>query len=188
MKRRAPCRESMPPVRSRAPSNFRPRATTCLARPADRIRSRVQLRLQRAEQLQHLLQTSPPTTSVLASRSRFPFLTLPFAPRPRNPRPRRCAPTEAEQAQRQNDVQIATLTGSLRELDALAEVASLKQQIADEQLKAVLAQLELGNGAAPGRARQPQLTAPRPSNWPASTSARNIKTRWTRASTWPRRG
>jgi outer membrane protein TolC len=65
---------------------------------------------------------------------------------------------EAEQAQRQNDVQIATLTGSLRELDALAEVARLKQQIADAQLKTVLAQLEVGNGATSGPNAQPQLT------------------------------
>ena len=43
-------------------------------------------------------------------------------------------------------------------MDALAEVASLKQQIADEQLKTVLAQLELGNGASSGPAAQPQLT------------------------------
>ena len=68
------------------------------------------------------------------------------------------ARVEAEQAQRQNDVQIATLTGSLRELDAQAEVASLKQQIADEQLKAVLAQLEVGNGASAGPNAQPQAT------------------------------
>ena len=68
------------------------------------------------------------------------------------------ATVEAEQTQRQNDVQIATLTGSLRELDALAEIAGLKQQIADEQLKAVLAQLELGNGAGSGPGAQPQLT------------------------------
>jgi outer membrane protein TolC len=68
------------------------------------------------------------------------------------------ATVEAEQAQRQNDVQIATLTGSLRELDALAEVASLKQQIADAQLKAVLTQLEVGNGAPSGPGAQPQLT------------------------------
>lgn len=68
------------------------------------------------------------------------------------------ATVEAEQAQRQNDVQIATLAGSLRELDALAEVASLKQQIADAQLKTVLAQLELGNGAETGPGVQPQLT------------------------------
>ena len=67
------------------------------------------------------------------------------------------ATVEAEQAQRQNDVQIASLTGNLRELDALAEVASLKQQIADEQLKTVLAQLELGNGAETGPGAQPQL-------------------------------
>jgi len=68
------------------------------------------------------------------------------------------ATVEAEQAQRQNDVQIAELTGSLRELDTLAEVASLKQQIADEQLKAVLTQLELGNGAGTGPGAQPQLS------------------------------
>jgi outer membrane protein TolC len=68
------------------------------------------------------------------------------------------ATVEAEQARKQNDIQIATLTGSLRELDALAEVASLKQQIADEQLKTVLAQLELGNGAETGPGAQPQLT------------------------------
>ena len=55
---------------------------------------------------------------------------------------------EAEQAQRQNDVQIATLTGNLRELDMQAEIASLKQQIAGEQLETVLTQLELGNGAS----------------------------------------
>ena len=66
------------------------------------------------------------------------------------------ATVEAEQAQRQNDIQIATLTGAIRELDALAEIAGLKQQIADEQLHAVLAQLELGNGAgnAPGAPAQ----------------------------------
>jgi outer membrane protein TolC len=68
------------------------------------------------------------------------------------------ATVEAEQAQRQNEVQIAELTGSLRELDTLAEIASLKQQIADEQLKAVLAQLELGNGAGAGPGAQPQLS------------------------------
>jgi len=66
------------------------------------------------------------------------------------------ARVEAEQATRQNEIQIATLSGSLRELDALAEIASLKQQIAHEQLSTVLAQLELGNGAGPGA--QPQLT------------------------------
>jgi outer membrane protein TolC len=68
------------------------------------------------------------------------------------------ATVEAEEAQRQNDVQIASLTSSLRELDALAEVASLKQQIANEQLQSVLSQLELGNGSVSGPAAQPQLT------------------------------
>ena len=65
---------------------------------------------------------------------------------------------EAEQAQRQNDIQIAELTGSLRELDALAEIANLKEQIASEQLKSVLAQLELGNGSGNGPGSTPQLT------------------------------
>ena len=68
------------------------------------------------------------------------------------------AKVEQEQAQRQNDVQIAMLTGNLRELDTFAEVASLKQQIAGEQLKSVLAQLELGNGAGVGPGAPPQLT------------------------------
>jgi hypothetical protein len=63
------------------------------------------------------------------------------------------ATVEAEQSERQNDIQIASLTGSLHELDTLAEIASLKQQIADEQLKTVLAQMEVGNGAS----TQPQL-------------------------------
>jgi hypothetical protein len=67
------------------------------------------------------------------------------------------ATVEAEQARKQNDVEIASLTGSLRELDAQAEVASLDQQIADAQLKAVLAQLESGNGAA-GPGSTPQMT------------------------------
>jgi outer membrane protein TolC len=54
---------------------------------------------------------------------------------------------EAEQAERQNDLTIADLSGSIRELDTQAEIAGLKQQIAGEQLKAVLTQLELGNGS-----------------------------------------
>jgi outer membrane protein TolC len=68
------------------------------------------------------------------------------------------ATVEAEQAQRQTEIQISTLTGSLRELDTLAEIAALKQQIADEQLKSVLAQLELGNGLESGPGAQPQLS------------------------------
>ena len=68
------------------------------------------------------------------------------------------ATVEAEQAERQNEIQIAELTGSLRELDALAEIASLKQQIAGEQLKSVEAQLELGNGAGNGPGAPPQLS------------------------------
>ncbi len=60
------------------------------------------------------------------------------------------ARVETEQAERQNEVQIAQLTGNLRELDALAEIASLKQQIAGEQLKTVLTELEVGSGAGVG--------------------------------------
>lgn len=68
------------------------------------------------------------------------------------------AKVEAEQAQQQNDIQISQLTASLRELDAQAEVASLKQQIATEQLKSVVAQLEVGNGAPGTPGAPPQLS------------------------------
>jgi len=68
------------------------------------------------------------------------------------------AKVEAEQAQQQNDIQISQLTASLRELDAEAEVASLKQQISAEQLKSVLAQLEVGNGATGTPGASPQLS------------------------------
>ena len=68
------------------------------------------------------------------------------------------ARVEAEQAQRQNDLQITELTASLRELDAEAAVASLKQQIAGEQLKSVLAQMELGNGVSNTPGSPPQLS------------------------------
>ena len=65
---------------------------------------------------------------------------------------------EAEQARKQNDVQIAELNSTLRELDAEAEVAGLKQQLADEQLKTVLTQIELGNGAANTPGAPPQTS------------------------------
>lgn len=68
------------------------------------------------------------------------------------------ATVEAEQAQEQCDLQITQLTGNLRELNALAKIANLKRKIADEQLKAVLVQLELGNGAGSGFGAQAQLT------------------------------
>ncbi len=64
------------------------------------------------------------------------------------------ARVEAEQADHQNDIQIAQLTGTLRELDAQAEIASLKQQISADQLKTVETQLENGNGSG----NQPQLS------------------------------
>ena len=65
---------------------------------------------------------------------------------------------EAEQAQHQNELAIADLSGSIRELDTQAEIASLKQQIANEQLKTVLTQLELGNGTGSGPGSQPQTS------------------------------
>ena len=68
------------------------------------------------------------------------------------------ATVEAEEAQRQDDIQIATLADNLRELDVNAEIAALKQQIAEEQLHAVLSQLELGNGSETGANAQPQLS------------------------------
>ena len=68
------------------------------------------------------------------------------------------ATVEAEQAQRQNDVSIAELTGSLRELDTLAEIARINQQIAGEQLKTVMTELESGNGAGGGPGAPPQLS------------------------------
>ncbi len=67
------------------------------------------------------------------------------------------ARVEAEQAQHQNDIQIAQLSGSLRELDTLAQIATLKQEIAAEQLNSISAQLELGNGTS-GANAQPQLS------------------------------
>jgi outer membrane protein TolC len=62
------------------------------------------------------------------------------------------ARVEAEQAEHQNDVQIVELTGTLRELDAQEEIASLKQQIAAEQLTTVNVQLENPSGGT----NQPQ--------------------------------
>ncbi len=68
------------------------------------------------------------------------------------------AKVEAEQAQKQNDLQIVQLNNTLRELDAQAEIAALRSQISAEQLKAVMTQLEFGNGAAGGPGAPPQLS------------------------------
>jgi outer membrane protein TolC len=68
------------------------------------------------------------------------------------------ATVEAEQARRQNEAQIAEITGSIAELDTLAEIASLKQQIAAEQLKTVLTELEVGNGTVGTPGGPPQLS------------------------------
>jgi outer membrane protein TolC len=68
------------------------------------------------------------------------------------------ARAEAEQARKQNDIQIVELTGTLRELDAQAEVAGLKAQIAQEQLKTVLSEMEFGNGQGTAPGAPPQTT------------------------------
>ncbi|HTX77294.1 MAG TPA: TolC family protein [Terracidiphilus sp.] len=70
------------------------------------------------------------------------------------------ATVEADEAQRQNDVEITQLNANLRELDAQAEVASLKQQIAAEDLKTVETELENGNGAA-GQPGAPAQVSPK---------------------------
>jgi outer membrane protein TolC len=68
------------------------------------------------------------------------------------------ATAEAEQAERQNDVAIAELTGTLRELQAQAEVSSLKQQIAADDLKTVQTQMQSGNGAGAGPGAPAQMS------------------------------
>jgi outer membrane protein TolC len=68
------------------------------------------------------------------------------------------AKVEAEQAERQNDLQISSLSGSIRELDAQAEIAHLKKQIADDQLKTVLSETEFGNGSGAGPGAAPQVS------------------------------
>lgn len=68
------------------------------------------------------------------------------------------ATVEAEEARRQDDIQIAELTGSLRELDVQAEIASLKQQIASEQLRTAMVQLQMGNGEISSSSAPAQLS------------------------------
>ncbi len=65
---------------------------------------------------------------------------------------------EAEQASRQNDLQIATLDASLDELSALTDIAQLKQEIAHEQLKEVQSELQYGNGSSADPGASPQVT------------------------------
>lgn len=65
------------------------------------------------------------------------------------------ATVEAEEAARQHQIQIASISSSLRELDAQEEVASLKQQIAEEAVKTVTTEMELGNGAGIGPGAPP---------------------------------
>ncbi|HLY40143.1 MAG TPA: TolC family protein [Terracidiphilus sp.] len=68
------------------------------------------------------------------------------------------AKVEAEQAEHQNDIAISELNSSLQELTTQAEIASLQQQIAQENLKTVMTQLEFGNGSGTGPNAVPQLS------------------------------
>ena len=68
------------------------------------------------------------------------------------------ATVEAEQAERQNDIHVAALTGALRELETQAEIAGLKQQISADRLKTVQTQLENGNGIGSSNGAQGQLS------------------------------
>ena len=65
---------------------------------------------------------------------------------------------EAEQAEKQNDLAVVQASAGISELDAQAEIASLKQQIATEHLITVMAQLEVGNGSGSGQGSQPQAS------------------------------
>lgn len=65
------------------------------------------------------------------------------------------ATVQAEEAARQHEMQIATLSSSLRELDVQQEIASLKEQIAGEDLKTVTTEMEVGNGAGIGPGAPP---------------------------------
>ena len=68
------------------------------------------------------------------------------------------ATVEAEEAAHQHQAQIATLSSSLRELATEAEIASLKEQIAEQNVKTVAVEMESGNGAGTGPGAPPQLS------------------------------
>ncbi len=65
------------------------------------------------------------------------------------------ARVQAEEAAHQHQIQIASLSNSLRELDTQEEIASLKQQIAEQDVKTVTTEMELGSGAGIGPGAQP---------------------------------
>ncbi len=70
---------------------------------------------------------------------------------------------EAEQAMHQNDLNIACINNNLKELEVLAEISDLKQQIASQDLKAVQTEINAGNGssstpqASPGKEELSQI-------------------------------
>lgn len=67
------------------------------------------------------------------------------------------ATVQAEEAAHQHQIQIATLSSSLRELDAQQEIASLKQQIAEQDVSTVTTEMQVGTG--PGAQSPPSPKA-----------------------------
>ena len=64
------------------------------------------------------------------------------------------ATVQAEEAARQHQIQIATLSSSLRELSTQEEIANLKQQIAQQSVNSVVTEMEVGTGAGIGPGAQ----------------------------------
>lgn len=62
---------------------------------------------------------------------------------------------EAEQALHQNDLNITALNNNLKELEVLAEISDLRQQIAGQDLKAVQAEISSGNGSSSAQQASP---------------------------------
>jgi outer membrane protein TolC len=66
------------------------------------------------------------------------------------------ARVEAEQAEHQNNSDIAAISDNLRELDVVAEIAELKKEIAVEKVRSVETEMNLGNGAAATQQASPR--------------------------------
>lgn len=64
---------------------------------------------------------------------------------------------EAEQAQHQNDLNIVTINNSLNELEVLAEISDLRQQLAGQELKSVQAEIQYGNGSSSTPQTSPRM-------------------------------
>ena len=126
------------------------------------------------------------TISFPDSLSAFRSSTWAIGPRDTNPPPTRCGRRSKPRRPAAERTADCELNASLRELDAQAEVASLKQQIAADNVKTVQTELENGNGAggAPGA---PAQVAPKPASWRKSTSGKSTKMRRRLGWSWTRR-